>query len=1092
MPDDFDPVAWFENQKKSRPQQPEPSGGDFDPVKWHEDQQKQSQPAPNVVLPTERQEFGRRSPSFDESLQQSARYNRARAVAPITPDSTTGPLYESLQDQNRRGREKRQAEFAAKPLSERVYERTYDALARSGGQLVKQARNVAGFLGPKASNPYALPIDIPPSRFEQERNAELAERQANRPPGGFLTQTGEAILEAAGPAAAGYLLTEAGLPAALVGGSMAAAGADFSDPTRAITQTAIGALAPVAGGRIGQAVGGRVASRLASPVAQRLAGAGAEVLGGGAGNVIGTGAEELAFEGRLNPRELIKSGLVGGALTAPGAVRSLRPSTGLRSLRPQARADRAALEVPATQPLPRIAAEPVAVPTTRRLAPALAANELPQPSIIEEAETAGLPTRIAAPQPAAAPARKIHHSQFGEVAESPDQSGIRKGRLRVVDGEGDPHIIKNPRIAGNREASFTKSEEERAAGVLPELSVIENASAAPALSVSSARSGASGPRPDEAAFNTGALPLTTRTPILETLSALRKAGLLTGIKTHLRNIGGNLAFAGAEEVSRIPASVADLAISAVSGRRTITGPSARGVANSAYSAATQGIREAGQILRRGLTNQQAQALQLNQEINSGNKVVDAYVNGVFRTLGAEDAVFRKYAFIRAVQDRALAQAKTEARQGQIIRSDISNRANQIAANPDPSMTADAILDSEVATFNNSNLVSDFLSAGRQKIAGKPGARAAGFGLDLVLPFTKTPTNIIARMLEYSPAGFGKNAVQVARAIASRTFTLEQQRQFSTTFGRGAAGSALILLGYKLGAAGLMTGFAETDPSKRNRDVAAGRTPGAILNPLTNTHHQVSAFSPIGSLLAIGATLQREENQPLKNESSRAGNVAAAATQTVAQQPLLIGAKEVSEAITRPGTVGERAGRIAGSFVPTIVSDVGELTDSQRREGRGFVGNIARRIPGARNYLPPATDVLGRPLEDRKTAFFDPTLTSAAKDKTQPFERELTRLDMGLTAPKKDEQESEAAFRDRRAKAGQLFERASARLIDSPRYRRATPAQQKAAFVYLQRAVHDQSDEAEPNPEKLHPSVVMESVIEAEARKREKERLAKSK
>jgi hypothetical protein len=577
--------------------------------------------------------------------------------------------------------------------------------------------------------------------------------------------------------------------------------------------------------------------------------------------------------------------------------------------------------------------------------------------------------------------------------------------------------------------------------------------------LSSARAkapGATGPRAyDELTF-TGGTPLqkapagTPKTPPLEVVSALRKAGLLTGVKTHLRNVGGNVAFAGAEEVSRLPASLMDLAISTVSKQRTITGLSPMAMARSAKAAATDGVKEAWSIMRRGATPQQMQALQLGQEINSGNKVLDFYVNTVFRTLGAEDAVFRKFAFTRAVEDRALSMAKTEAKQGLIKSGDIRSRANQLAANPDPALTADAIFDSEIATFNNGNLVGDFLSAGREKIGALPGGKAANFGLDVVFPFTRTPTNIIARMLEYSPVGFGKNAVQVAKAIANKSFTPAEQRAFSQTFGRGVTGSALILLGAKLGAAGLLTGFAETDPSKRNRDVAAGRTPGAIFNPQTGTWHQIAAFTPIGSLLTIGATLQREESRPLKDESNRAANVAAAATQTIAQQPLLIGAKEISEVVTKPGSTGERLGRIAGSFVPTMVSDVGELTDSARREGSGFTAQIQKRVPFARKALPVAVDALGQPLEDRKTAFFDPTLTSTAKDKTSPAMREFVRLDLGISRPQRRPDESEAAHRERSTKFGKEFSALTDQMARSFEYWQLDDQTRREAFVVAKR------------------------------------------
>src|SRR5207253_10473488 len=56
-----------------------------------------------------------------------------------------------------------------------------------------------------------------------------------------------------------------------------------------------------------------------------------------------------------------------------------------------------------------------------------------------------------------------------------------------------------------------------------------------------------------------------RYPLLRTGVAMYKAGLVTGIRTHLRNIGSTGAFQVMEEVSSLPASIVDLATSAVTG-----------------------------------------------------------------------------------------------------------------------------------------------------------------------------------------------------------------------------------------------------------------------------------------------------------------------------------------------------------------------------------------------------------------------------------------------------------------------------------------------------------------------------------------------
>ncbi len=77
---------------------------------------------------------------------------------------------------------------------------------------------------------------------------------------------------------------------------------------------------------------------------------------------------------------------------------------------------------------------------------------------------------------------------------------------------------------------------------------------------------------------------------------------------------------------------------------------------------------------------------------------------------------------------------------------------------------------------------------------------------------------------------------------------------------------------------------------------------------------------------------------------------------------------------RPGEVGKPLGRLAGSFVPTIASDLAEAVDPKQREAEGFVGQVAKRIPGAGQLLPEATDALGRPLEDQGPleAMIDPS------------------------------------------------------------------------------------------------------------------------
>jgi len=352
MPQDFDIDKFMAERRKAAAQPPGgqqqvSTGPSFDVDSFMRERRQPQRPQPRNLAPTERQEFNVRRPaSLDESLNQSARMNRAPQPK-IAPESKFGPLYESVQEQNRRGRA-REA-FEKKPMAEQWYERGKDALNR-GLTPIMNAMTVAPSIPNLLHSRQARATgDKALAEWQAERSAGLAERQASRP-SSLGTEIGEGIVEAIPSAGVAALTGGTGiLGAALTGGGLAAANIPAEQwrqaPGRSALQTGIGAAAPILGGQAGQRIGGAVASRLARPAAQGLARAGGEVLGGAAGNVTATGAEQLAFEGKLNPRELAKSGVIGGALSAPGAVGAARRPISTQ-IRPNPRTPEGAIIAP--------------------------------------------------------------------------------------------------------------------------------------------------------------------------------------------------------------------------------------------------------------------------------------------------------------------------------------------------------------------------------------------------------------------------------------------------------------------------------------------------------------------------------------------------------------------------------------------------------------------------------------------------------------------------------------------------------------------------------------------------------------------------
>jgi len=538
-----------------------------------------------------------------------------------------------------------------------------------------------------------------------------------------------------------------------------------------------------------------------------------------------------------------------------------------------------------------------------------------------------------------------------------------------------------------------------------------------------------------------------RTGILQTVTAFRKAGLMRAT-THLKNVGGNVGFQLSEELSRIPGSIADIVTSAFTGRRTFTGFNPMAAARSAKEAATRGVREAWDIVKTGRTPNDIEGL---QEIASKSEILNKYINYTFRTLKAEDHVFRTYALRRSLEDRARSMALSEIRAGTTRYSQLGQRTRELINNPPAELASNAVLDAEIATFNNPNAMADAANAGLARLP-----EGAKFAAETVVPFRRTPANVIGQVLEYSGVtGVPKTGYRLGKAIIKRSMSEAEQRAFSQTIGRVGVGAGLITLGYVGYRDGWLTGMQEDEGSKRARDTAAGRIPGAI--KVNGTWNQISGLSPWGNLLAIGATIARETEQAQQAGKGLAGKATAVGKtigQTVLEQPMLAGTKQIIEGLEQPGSfAGKVVGGTAGSFIPGHVSDIGQAIDyGTAREAKTLGARIQERIPGVRQGLPVRTDALGQPIPAPFP--MNPAKTTAAQQLTSPLMAELVRLDIGISAVEQKKNEPDDKYRQRVKDFGQLYTRYGSLLVNSPQYQKADKEIQADAIGTLnERAKH---------------------------------------
>lgn len=512
---------------------------------------------------------------------------------------------------------------------------------------------------------------------------------------------------------------------------------------------------------------------------------------------------------------------------------------------------------------------------------------------------------------------------------------------------------------------------------------------------------------------------------IDTLSLLIRAGYLTSPVSHFANILGNASWMLMNELARIPALPVDLAMSLVTKRRTVGGPNPMAIAKAAKSAAVEGVRKAVDILR-GVPDAEAMRKLDSPEMKGiNNPIANAYIQMAFRTLGAEDAIFRQMAYVRSLEERMRLTGKDAS---------------------DKELVAEAILDAEEAVFSNRNLMSEMWHAARARTRSHgPMGGLARLGMDLTVPFVTTPTNIANQVVRMTPpVAMAEVSARVINALAKRHLPPNEQRAIAMTIGRGAVGSAGILLGWKMAEHGMLTSPVPPDPGRRATREAQSRPSTSVR--IGDFWWDVGRYAPVGNMLAIGAALYEENERPLRSELQRAPKTIGRAIRTIIDHPMLTGLNDAIEAITEPEvkatTVAARM--VSGIVVPVLAGHVAMMMDDQSREVAAdkltdmIVERLMSRVPKVREQLPEKIDVLGMtpppyrplPLPHQKGRENDPVVQALVE----------TGVTIGPIPRKVGEPEDE--WRMRRSVAGRLTYLTLMATVDAPEYRSANKEQKR--------------------------------------------------
>lgn len=326
-------------------------------------------------------------------------------------------------------------------------------------------------------------------------------------------------------------------------------------------------------------------------------------------------------------------------------------------------------------------------------------------------------------------------------------------------------------------------------------------------------------------------------------NAWRYFSMLGNTRTHVRNIVGNVGFVPAVTVKNVIGAGIESAANAVSGgkvgrTKAILTTKDAGLIKAAWSDYAN-IRE--QALGSGKYNDN---VNVRQEIEEGRTVfklkpLEAMRKFNSTALDAEDAWFSKPHYAAALAQFCKANGIT---------------AEQVAGGKGIEAAREyAIREAQKATYRDTNAFSQMISdLGRYRGDNKM-KRLGSTLAEGILPFRKTPANILVRGVEYSPIGFLKSIsydlVQVQKGNMQATEMIDRAAA-------GLTGTGLMMLGLYMAKEGILRGSGGDDEKKKKFDELQGHQEYAMELP-NGTSITLDWLAPEALPFFVGANLYEQ-------------------------------------------------------------------------------------------------------------------------------------------------------------------------------------------------------------------------------------------
>ena len=426
-------------------------------------------------------------------------------------------------------------------------------------------------------------------------------------------------------------------------------------------------------------------------------------------------------------------------------------------------------------------------------------------------------------------------------------------------------------------------------------------------------------------------------------------GILSGPTTHTVNMVSNALFSGLELTAEALASVASKDVSS------------RAVA-ARVAAIPHGVMMG---LKNGKTAfvEERAILTPEDKLEESRKAIGGTLGKVIRIPGralqAEDEFFKAIAYQGELAALAMEEAiKTNPAD---VQAEFSRIMGQVAARPD--LIKAAKRKAAQVTFTTP-MGPNVAAIARVLSKTKVGR--------LIVPFIRTPTNILLEATRYTPAAFALEQVRKDLSNGGRDAALGWSRM--------AVGSSVMMGIAALAAQGILSGAGPDDPNQRAQLMRQGWRPYSVKLP-NGSWVRYNRFEPFGMLMGVSADLTEIGMTMKEGDYSKVASMLMTSVATnLGDKTFLSGLTDFAQAYSDPQRYLESwANRMAASPVPNIIGQTARWLDPYQREANTIIDQYKARIPGLSQQLAERLDIAGEPITRDSSVPGNPFQVSEPKE-----------------------------------------------------------------------------------------------------------------